>query len=65
MNFYKIIGGRKHFSWLIVTIVSSISLFLEKLTGSEWVSITIASFGLLGALNITQKIMLNKNRSKK
>lgn len=56
---FKIIiqsGGRKTFSWNIVTIVAAVALFTGKLSGGEWVTFTIASFALLGVANVAQKV---------
>jgi len=50
-------GGRKSFSWDIVTLIACVALFTDKLTGGEWVTFTLASFGLLGVANVAQKLL--------
>jgi hypothetical protein len=55
-------GGRKTFSWNIVTIIAAVALFTDKLSGGEWITFTIASFALLGVANVTQKVFTKSSQ---
>ena len=57
MNLYSCLGGRKMFAWQVITVISSIALFVSKLTSGEWVTITLTSYVLLEAANVSQKAL--------
>ncbi len=54
--------NRKYKAFVSILLIASLMLAFDRLTGGEWVTVTMAIFGLYMGGNVMQKRIQNGNK---